>query len=238
VETDDNFSSTPPDRNRVAARALVLAAVSCRGMIEKDAEKPGADKFRESVIGWLDTVGAANELEPAEYTLLSTPLGKLDPRAKINAGWQSEGMLVLAWALVCAESPALFQECDAIDIAHRMGFLDDRRKSVLDNPQLRDSAIIEQWGDTYLTLYWRLRQFSSTPKPIDFVTYVSECTGGPLRLDGLEIIDRDLAVDGVRIDKLEYPRFRQALSITQERHQAFNWLLGLEPVYSRVTTDT
>ena len=73
---------------------------------------------------------------------------------------------------------------------------------------------------------------------MDFITFVSECTWGPLRLDGLEIIDRDLAVDGVRIDKLEYPRFRQSLSIAQERHQAFNWLLGFAPIYSQVTTDT
>jgi hypothetical protein len=58
------------------------------------------------------------------------------------------------------------------------------------------------------------------------------------RLDGLEIIDRDLGIEGVRIDRLEYDRFRQLLSIAQERHQAFNWLLGFEPIYSQVTTDT
>jgi Domain of unknown function (DUF4272) len=238
METEEDFSPTPPDRNRVAARALVLAAVSCRGMIEKDVGRPGADELRRSVITWLDTVGAANELEPAEYTLLSTPLGKLDRRTKIDASWQSEGMVVLAWVLGCAEPPTLFQQCDAIDVAHRMGFLGDRRKTPLECARLRDSAEIEQWADTYLTLHWRLRQFSSAPEPIDFVMYVSDCTWGPLRLDGLEIIDRDLAIEGERIDKLAEQRFRESLSITQERHRAFNWLLGFEPLYSRVTTDT
>jgi hypothetical protein len=31
----DDFSLTPPLPSRVAARALVLAAISCRGLIEK-----------------------------------------------------------------------------------------------------------------------------------------------------------------------------------------------------------
>jgi hypothetical protein len=42
----------------------------------------------------------------------------------------------------------------------------------------------------------------------------------------------------VRIDNLEYSKYREILSIAQERHQAFNWLLGFEDLYSQVTTDT
>jgi len=71
-----------------------------------------------------------------------------------------------------------------------------------------------------------------------FVKFVLECAWGPLRLDYLETLNRDLAIEGVRLDKVEYAVFRRSLSITQERHQAFNWLLGFEPVYSQVTTDT
>jgi hypothetical protein len=51
-------------------------------------------------------------------------------------------------------------------------------------------------------------------------------------------LDNDLAIDGVRIDKVENAAYRRTLSITQERHQAFNWLLGFERLYSEVTTDT
>jgi hypothetical protein len=59
-----------------------------------------------------------------------------------------------------------------------------------------------------------------------------------MRLDELEFQDNDLAIDGVRIDKVEFKRFREVLSITQERHQALNWLMGFEQLYSQVTTDT
>ncbi|MGA9070966.1 MAG: hypothetical protein WB424_11965, partial [Terracidiphilus sp.] len=72
----------------------------------------------------------------------------------------------------------------------------------------------------------------------DFVSYVTACNWGSLRLDQLDLIDNDIAVGGVRIDKLEYDKYRETLSIVQERHQAFNWLLGLEQLYSQVTTDT
>jgi hypothetical protein len=32
--------------------------------------------------------------------------------------------------------------------------------------------------------------------------------------------------------------FRRSLGITEERHIAFNWLLGFEPIYSQVPADT
>jgi hypothetical protein len=52
------------------------------------------------------------------------------------------------------------------------------------------------------------------------------------------LIDNDISVGGIRIDQREYNKYRETLSIVQERHQAFKWLLGLESVYSAVTTDT
>jgi hypothetical protein len=234
----DENSLNPPGAERVAARALVLSAVSCRGLIEKDAHEPGAEVLRQNVIRWLNDIGIASELESIEITLLSTPLGKLDRKAEMDATWQSESTVVLAWALRHASLPPFNVECDPNKIADAIGFLDDPKGTPLHNPRLRASEEIEIWADTYLTLHWRLRQFSWDPRPMDFVSYVSACEWGPLRLDHVEILDRDLAIDGIRLDKLEYSAFRNALSITQERHKAFNWLLGFEALYSEVTTDT
>jgi hypothetical protein len=234
----DDFSLNPPDARRVAARALVLSAVCCRGFIEKDSLEPEAEVLRQTIVGWLDYVGVAYEVEPSEALLLSTPLGKLDGKATVDATWRSEGMVVLAWALHSTELPPVHAQCEPSDVANGMGFLDDSPNTVLHNPRLRDPEEIERWTDTYLTLHWRLREFSQRPGPIDFVKFVSECNWGPLRLDGLEIVDRDLAVNGVRVDRLREADFRQKLSITQERHAAFNWLLGFELLYSQITTDT
>jgi hypothetical protein len=236
--TDDDSCPLPPEPNRVAARALVLAAVSCRGLIEKDAHNHEAEEPRLKVVGWLGRVGAAEELETNEAALLTTPLGKLGRKTTTNATWLSEGMVVLAWALFRADLPPIHTECNPIEVANAMGFLEDRENTALQSPRLRDSTEIESWAETYLTLHWRLRQFSSTPERIDFVKYVSACTWGPLRLERLEILGDDLAISGERIEKVASDGFRQTLSITQERHQAFNWLLGFERVYSQVTTDT
>jgi hypothetical protein len=238
MASPDDFSLIPPAPGRVAARALVLAAMSCRGLIEKDAGDPSAEELRKQILPWLDTIGAVAELEPAEAALLSTPLGGLDNKQTINMSWQAEGMVVLAWALSYAELPAVHVECDPSDIANGMGFLDERRETPLHSPQLRESAEIEAWADTYLTLHWRLREFSLRSVTIDFVDYVSKCQWASLRLDHLEVRDRELAIDGTRLDNLESKVFRRILGVTQERHTAFNWLLGFEAIYSEVTADT
>lgn len=236
--TEDDFCPLPPEPSRVATRALILAAASCRGLIEKDAYDHGAEELRLKVVGWLMRVGASEELEANEAALLATPLGKLDRKATLNATWLSEGMVVLAWALYCADLPPFHSECNPSEVANAMGFLEDRENTAAQSPRLRDSTEIQSWAETYLTLHWRLRQFSQKPERIDFVKYVSACAWGPLRLEHLEISGDDLAINGERIEKVAPDGFRRTLSITQERHQAFNWLLGFERVYSQVTTDT
>jgi hypothetical protein len=238
MSDSDDFSLTPPLPSRVAARALVLAAISCRGLIEKDAGKRGAEELRHKILVWLDAVDAADEAEPAEIALLSAPLGGLDAKKVVNMSWQSEGMVVLAWALGYAELPDVHVECEPSDIANRMGFLAERRRTPLHSPRLRELGEIETWADIHLALHWRLREFSLSPATMDFVDYVSRCQWGTLRLDNLEIQDKDLAIDSIRLDRLTVEQFRRTLSITRERHIAFNWLLGLELIYSEVTADT
>ena len=215
-----------------------MSAVSCRAAIERDAGNPGAEHLRKRVVEWLGSIGVSNELEPTEAALLSTPLGKLDQKTKVDATWQCEGMAVLAWALGSFPLPMFSKQCEPSEASNALGFLREREATVLSQPRLRDSNEIAIWEETYLTLHWRLRQFSNLREPIDFAAYVSSCNWGPLRLDQLELCEGDLAVGGVRLDRLDYAAFRSTLSIVQERHQAFNWLIGWDSVYSQVTTDT
>ncbi len=234
----DDFSLTPPTADRVAARALVLAAVCCRALIEKDAHDPGAEQLRQNVREWLDRIGVAGELEESEASLISTPLGQLAERDAIQAGWLSEGMVVLAWALGYASLPPVHEPCEPSDIANAMGFLDDRENTPLARPRLRSTSEIEQKANTYLTLHWRLVEQDDHPGRMDFVSYVAKCDWAALRIDELEILDGDLAIKGVPIDQVDYAEFRQALSIAQERQRAFDWLLGFDPLYSQVAADT
>ena len=89
----------PPNAARVVRRALVLACVSCRGMIDRDANLEYAVRLNQALSEWLRTMGLEPELEPDEAALLRSPLGSLAPQQRVDAGWRSEGMYVLAWAL-------------------------------------------------------------------------------------------------------------------------------------------
>jgi len=229
---------TPPDAARVAARTIVLSAVTCRGMLEFDDDKGLAEKRRRAMCGWLEEVGAAHELEDGENLLIRTPIGQLKRQEIIDAVWQAEGMFVLGWSLGRFELLRYDEQRDPFDIASSVGFLSDRSTTVLEKPSLRRREEIAHWANTYLTIHWRLRQHSIDPAPLDFEGYVSRCTWGPLTLAEVDLIEGDLAVRGKRIDRISEDWSRTAQSIAVERHKAFNWLLGFEPVYSEVSTDT
>jgi hypothetical protein len=207
-------------------------------LIEQESREPEAEELRRDLIPWLQRVGAFSEVEPDEVTLLSAPLGTLDRKTEVNATWRSEGMVVLAWALQCVELPQVHVECDVNSVADTLGFLGDRYETPLPMPRLRDAGEIEHYANRCLTLHWRLRQFSIKPGIMDFRAFVAGCKWANLTLQGLELDGDDLAIGGVRIDLLETRIYQHTVSITQERHQAFNWLLGWESVYSEVTTDT
>ena len=76
------------------------------------------------------------------------------------------------------------------------------------------------------------------PGRMDFVSNGSAFKWANMRLDELEVIDDELATNGVRIDKLDQRKYRETVSITRERRIALDWLLGFERLYSSVTTDT
>src|SRR5262249_54312979 len=97
---------------------------------------------------------------------------------------------------------------------------------------------IVQQANTYLTIHWRLREYSINPGAIDFADNVEHCVWGPLTLSEIDLIEGDLGIGGERIDRVSEDCRRETLSIVQERHQALNWLLGFAPAYSEVATDT
>jgi Domain of unknown function (DUF4272) len=231
-----NFIAPRPER--VAARAMALVGVACRAVLEFEADRSEAEFKRLHLCKWLDRIGVSDELEEKETSLLITPYRLLDERTLANAQWRGEGMLVLAWSLGRAELVRYDEECNAAEVAGRLGFLSERSQTVLTNPLLRESAEIRRWRDTYLTIHWRLREYDLTPIPLDFPDVVAQFNWGPLRLGDLELIDGDLAICGRRIDRASEDDRDRTYSIALERHKAFNWLVGSAAVYSAVSTDT
>jgi hypothetical protein len=88
------------------------------------------------------------------------PIGGLDRKATINASWRSEGLVTQAWALLDVSMPRVYEICEPSEIANAIGFLQPREETALFAPHVREAAEIEGCADTYLTLHWRLRQWS------------------------------------------------------------------------------
>jgi hypothetical protein len=227
-----------PSAPRIAARSIALVGVCGRAMLELEDSRKMAEFKRLHLCEWIDRLGVMEELEDSETTLLDTPCGLLDEQTMINAFWRAEGMLVLAWALGRCELGRYDENCNGGEIAGRLGFLSERSQTVLENPTLRDVGEIQRWRNTYLTIHWRLRQYGIDHASLDLADVVSCFNWGPLKIEDLDLIDGDLAIRGRRIDRASGDDREHTRSIAMERHKAFNWLLGSNPIYSAVSTDT
>ena len=241
---DDLDDAEPPEARRVAQRAFVLAAVARRSALEDDATGGDADAatyaetVRREMLAWLAAVGALDEAEREERRLLEAPLGSLDAQRTTDAGWRSEGLGVLAWALRRSELPSYQDTVRPADVAGALGFMSPAGAALLSAAALREAEELETLAARLFALHWRLREFSLRPRHMDFATFARTAPFGPLIVTGLQFADGDLAIDGRPLARVAEERWRQCMSIAQERQQAANWLCGYGRVYSEVTADT
>lgn len=123
-------------------------------------------------------------------------------------------------------------------MAQSLGFLLDLEETALSSPKIRSESELEALGNRLFTLHWRLRQYSLDGRRMNFKEFARTASFGPLPLEGLRLGKQDLEIRGLPLFQASEKLWREVLSITRERHQAINWLLGHDPIYSMVTTDT
>jgi hypothetical protein len=236
---DEDENADPPAAERVARRALALAAVTARAILEWEAaEHDVAGKHRD-VLDWVRETGVEDELEEDERELLRQPLGGLDPQAQIDAAWRLEGLAVLAWALGRFEVPPHDEPVDPYQLWQSLGLPDaDAARALLASPALRTRAEIATLRNRLFALHWRLRDFTVQPKAMDFGEFARTCWFGPLDLSGLPLVEGDLGLRGARIDRAPPEMFSNARSAAQERHQAANWLWEGPARYSEASLAT
>jgi hypothetical protein len=238
VDTNVPEEYEPPSAARVAARAQALSAQAYRAILERSAADPEAAEAHSGCIAWCERVGLQSEFETREWALLTTPLGQLSQRDAINASWLTEPAVCLAWALRQTEVPDYETEADGASVATALCFLDDAADSFRAQSQLRPQAELEALLDVYLTLHWRLREFSLRPGPLDFVAFAEQCQWANMCLDQIRLVEKDLSINGRPLAEAPESLWRTCLSIASERHRAAEWLLGQHPLYSEVTADT
>ena len=187
AENEDSTTPEPVPASpaMVARRAIVLAIVSCRGVLELDPAREEATRFWTRVSEWWSRLGLSAELEPTEAALLAAPFGTSPQQDLVNASWRAEALSVLAWALQRVGLPSHDEQADPAGVGRTLGFLQDH--TVLESPALRPIAELEHYSNVAFTVHWRLREFSLNPRALDFAEFCKTAWFGPLPLDGIRL---------------------------------------------------
>jgi hypothetical protein len=237
-EGEDDYEPDPPAAERVAIRALALAALAMRGVLENAPKKEAAETHGR-LVSWAREVGAEAEMEEYEREVLLTPPGSLHPQTQTNAMWRLEGLVVLLWALGRADLPPHDHETDPRAVFPAAGMLDaDAARALLAAPVLRPRDEIAALRKRLLGLHWRMRDFTIRPQAMDFAHFAATAWFGPMDITSLPLVDGDLAIAGKRIDRAKPPEFGKAQSIAMERHLAVNWLWEGPELYSDADVST
>ena len=232
----------PPAAERVAARALVLLALSMRGLLEEDAGKPDepqAEALRVKLATWLERHAALrDELEAHERTVLIAPIGKAQRQAIIDAVWAAEGAQVLLFALGARALPAHDDQEHPYKVAREIGVLGATPPALLDGPQLASLEELLCLQRRLLAIHWRAVNQRVRPGTVDFLKLASKDFLRGVDLTGIAVVDGDLSVHGASFSRAAPSDLEIVSSIARERHHAANWLIGVHATYSRVVTPT
>ncbi|HEX7375600.1 MAG TPA: DUF4272 domain-containing protein [Pirellulales bacterium] len=238
-DDDAHVEPAPPPPERVARRALALAAVTSRALLEQDDPNESwvADYHRDT-LAWIDEIGIADELEPDEWKVLQRPAGTLDERAQINATWRLEGLVVLAWALRRFDMPPYDELVNPQELIRSLGFPDAAEaRELLQAPTLRASDEVEVMRKQLLGLHWRVRNFGLRPRAMDFLAFSKNCWFGQFDITPFRLIGNDLALGPDAISDAPEELVELVSSCAMERHQAINWLVE-GGIYSETDTST
>jgi len=235
---DDEVAETPPNRERVLQRAWVLSCVTCRAFLENFEDELQSATLHSRVLSWIDTVFLRSEFEEAELEFVDSERGESSQQAIVNGSWRSEGLAVLAWALNRYELPAHDQMVDPVAAANALLFLSDDAHDRRNEFDLRSADELKAFSERQFAIHWRLRDFSLSPRSMDFREFARTAWFGPLDIERVALAENDLAIDGVSISKAPKDVVRRCQSIATERHQAINWLRGRGATYSNVDTST
>lgn len=241
MEDEPYTEPPPPSADTVARRALILSVIACRGIVEGDKENPeGAAKLADRSYQWLISLGLEPDFSDWERTVFNTPFGQLSDQDRVNASWLSEAVVVLAWALGKTDLPDFSEQCDPAGSANSLGFLQPVEATVLNGPELLPPEVLQEYNEFVYNVHWRIRDFSLNGKSYNFESLANKAWGQPLLRHGLTLAeDKDISLNGISLSKTSESEWRPFASITRERHQASNWLIGYasEDFYE-VTTDT
>jgi hypothetical protein len=238
--SDDDTEPEPPTPLRVARRALVLAAVAGRALLEQEDTTSSEVKAHSAeIIAWVSALDLKDEIEPEEWKVLQRPPGTLDQQATINSTWRLEGLGVLAWALGRFDLPPYDELVNPGELLRSLSFLDSSlAPSLIATAALRDDEALESFNRQMLAFHWRIRDFTLRPQPMDFDNFSRNSWFGGFDMTPFRLLNDDLALGDHPISEAPRDVFARAQSAAMERHLASNWLVYGGKNYSETDTST
>lgn len=222
----------PPAEERVVARLVLMTALAKRGFMNF---QPESEPARREMVEELRGSDAWREAEPLEIEELETPVGALVGKSAWRLPWMAEGAAVLAWALGLMELPPYDDEVIMEDLVAVVSDLEDGTRK----PELRTLDELDTLSFQMLAIHWRLREFETDPKAMDFKAYAKRAWCGPMDLSLARLSgDNDLEVAGKTLAEADEESWTRASGIMHERRLATHWLLGHAAVYSENDTST
>jgi hypothetical protein len=229
----------------IRARILILSAILRRLALEDAAldeeGDPLADAFDERE--WLREQGLASQLTARETALLDSPLGSIAPDLTIEASWQGEALVALAWAIDAMPMPPVDATSDPRPIMELVPSPWDAIKAWVSQPVIvsesdavRERELAEIW-------HWRattelLRREASPVDRRDFEAAVRE-VAAEARSAGIApaLSDGDFPVRGRSIKESTDTELDELVSATGHRLRALNWLCGFGDSWDEVPLD-
>ncbi len=217
---------------RVAARALVLAAVELRANVEANPSHPRSEELCPRALGWLESLDLGAEIEPLERDILETPLGSLRPEQRTDANWAREGAALLAWALGLVDpSPA---STFAGSAAGALRLLHDTARELVEAATLRPADELAGYGRHILLVKHHLRDRSFRDKSdgnnfAADILYTVLCQ--TLAKLGLQDDTNALKKAGEMVDEMPAADREHAGGLFFVRAVAIGWLLGETEAY-------
>lgn len=231
---DVEFRLPTPAPARIARRALVLAALACRGELEAHADDPEAQAIAATVRAWLSAGGLIEAFEAPERALFDPPLGALAPGGDAAAALCGEGAAVLAWSLALGELPAIDVAVDAGAVAATLGWLDPEIQLAFDAMRLRPRTDLLLLAEALEVAHWRLadgRAASLAQFAAGRIRAAGNAAPLPLAPNG------DLLIGGLPPAEAGEAAVAATIRRIHARRRALNWLLGQAADYASIRVD-
>ena len=240
-EIDVELRSSADIRTRILILATVLRRLALEAAPFDSDSAPIAEAFDERE--WLREQGLLFDLTPREAALLDSSLGSIAPESTIEASWQGEALVALAWAIGVGEMPpvnAIFDPRPVIDVVPRpwdgiQDWLSDPA-IVFESEVIRQRELAEIW-------HWRvttevLRRSGSAAERQDYDDAIRDVAAEALDAGLVPTLrDDDFSVDGRSIKDLSGDDIEQLVAVTGQRLRAFNWLCGFGTSWDDVPLD-